>query len=131
MELKRGLIFGKRNQYGSKAKTPDKWKWIWDEDWENKGKLPKKKRKNETVQNMVFNEENTRAKFVNEMRDSRNDPSEYHAEFTDWLIDILGDETDAEAWVEEHGREIELFRVNGRSAEDAAAQTAEKIFYNQ
>ena len=41
----RGLIFGKRNQYKSKAKTPNKWKWIWDEDWENKGKLPKKKNK--------------------------------------------------------------------------------------
>lgn len=41
-QAQRGLIFGKRNQYKSKAKTPDKWKWIWDEDWENKGKLPKK-----------------------------------------------------------------------------------------
>lgn len=41
-QAQRGLIFGKRKQYGSKAKTPDKWKWIWDEDYENKGKLPKK-----------------------------------------------------------------------------------------
>jgi hypothetical protein len=65
-QAQRGLIFGKRNQYGSKAKTPDKWKWIWDEDWENKGKLPKKKNKNETVQNTIM-KENFRAKTVNEM----------------------------------------------------------------
>lgn len=39
-QKQRGLIFGKRNQYKSKENTPDKWKWIWDEDWENKGKLP-------------------------------------------------------------------------------------------
>lgn len=41
----RGLIFGKRDQYGSKKNTPKKWKWIWDEDWENEGKLPKKTKK--------------------------------------------------------------------------------------
>ena len=53
-QSQRGLIFSKRDQYGSKEKTPKKWKWIWDEDWENKGKLPKKV------------SENYRAKTVNE-----------------------------------------------------------------
>lgn len=53
-QSQRGLIFAKRDQYKSKAKTPDKWKWIWDEGWENKGKLPKKKNKNETVQNVIM-----------------------------------------------------------------------------
>lgn len=40
-QKQRGLIFARRDQYGSKKNTPKKWKWIWDEDWENKGKLPK------------------------------------------------------------------------------------------
>ena len=65
-QAQRGMIFARRDQYGSKAKTPKKWQWIWDEDWENKGKLPKKKKKNETVQNVVFSESMTRARFVNE-----------------------------------------------------------------
>ena len=39
----RGLIFGKRNKYGSEENTPKKWKWIWHSGWENKGKLPKRK----------------------------------------------------------------------------------------
>jgi len=64
-QAQRGMIFAKRDKYGSKVKTPKKWKWIWDEDWENKGKLPNKI-KNETVQNVVFKEELTRAKLVNE-----------------------------------------------------------------
>jgi len=42
-QAQRGLVFGKRNQYGSKEKTPKKWIWIWGEEWENKGKLPAKK----------------------------------------------------------------------------------------
>jgi hypothetical protein len=66
-QAQRGMIFAKRDKYGSKAKTPKKWKWIWDEDWENKGKLPKKA-KNETVQNVVF-KESFRAKMVNETGD--------------------------------------------------------------
>lgn len=41
-QSQRGLIFGKRNKYKSKEKTPKKWKWIWSEDYENKGKLPNK-----------------------------------------------------------------------------------------
>lgn len=44
-QQQRGLIFGKRNQYGSKENTPKKWSWIWDEGWENKGKLPRKVKK--------------------------------------------------------------------------------------
>jgi hypothetical protein len=45
-QKQRGLIFGKRNQYGSEAKTPKRWKWIWEEGWENKGRLPKYKKRN-------------------------------------------------------------------------------------
>jgi hypothetical protein len=45
-QQQRGLVFGKRNQYGSKENTPKKWKWVWEEEWENKGKLPKYKKKN-------------------------------------------------------------------------------------
>lgn len=41
-QAQRGLIFGKRSQYKTKKDTPKKWKWIWDEEWENKGKLPEK-----------------------------------------------------------------------------------------
>ena len=48
-QAQRGLIFARRDQYGSKKNTPKKWKWIWDEDWENKGKLPKRKRKKKKV----------------------------------------------------------------------------------
>lgn len=53
-QSQRGLVFSKRDQYGSEAKTPKKWKWVWEEEWENKGKLPDKV------------SENYRAKFVNE-----------------------------------------------------------------
>jgi len=67
-QAQRGMIFARRDQYKSKAKTPKKWQWIWDEDFENKGKLPKKI-KNETVQNIVFNEGIERARFVNEIYD--------------------------------------------------------------
>ena len=42
-QKQRSLIFGKRNQYKTEEKTPKKWKWIWEEEWENKGKLPKYK----------------------------------------------------------------------------------------
>lgn len=45
-QSQRGLIFGKRSQYGSKENTPKKWKFVWGEEWENKGKLPKYKKKN-------------------------------------------------------------------------------------
>ena len=27
------LVYVRRNQYGSKEKTPKKWKWIWKEEW--------------------------------------------------------------------------------------------------
>lgn len=57
-QSQRGLIFGKRSKYGSIENTPKKWKWIWEEGWENKGKLPKKKKMNENV--ITFSE------FINE-----------------------------------------------------------------
>lgn len=52
-QSQRGLIFAKRAKYGSVDKAPKKWKWCFEEGWENKGKLPekvkKKKKKNESV----------------------------------------------------------------------------------
>jgi len=42
-QSQRALIFGKRSRYGSKAKTPKKWKWIWHSGWENTGSLPEEK----------------------------------------------------------------------------------------
>jgi hypothetical protein len=33
-EQQRKFIFAKRGQYKSKENTPDKWKFIWDNDWE-------------------------------------------------------------------------------------------------
>jgi hypothetical protein len=41
-ESQRKMIFAKRSQYKNKEKTPDKWKWIWNKDYENKGSLPEK-----------------------------------------------------------------------------------------
>lgn len=41
-QAQRKLIFGKRSQYKNKENTPKKWMWIWDVDFENKGKLPDK-----------------------------------------------------------------------------------------
>jgi len=33
-EQQRKFIFAKRNQYGSKDKAPEKWKWVFDKEWE-------------------------------------------------------------------------------------------------
>jgi hypothetical protein len=44
-QKQRNMIFARRNQYGSKKNTPKNWEWIWDEGFENKGKLPKKAKK--------------------------------------------------------------------------------------
>lgn len=48
-QAQRRLIFGKRNQYKNEKRTPKKWKWIWDDDWENKGKLPEKVKKESRI----------------------------------------------------------------------------------
>ena len=39
-EKQRAMIFARRDRYKTEKNTPKKWKWIWDEGWENKGKLP-------------------------------------------------------------------------------------------
>jgi hypothetical protein len=192
-QAQRGLIFSKRDQYKSKAKTPKKWQWVWDEDFENKGKLPKKvtegigfeetrdgdqyidsviemlqhasqmgfdeaesyfekyydlvadcygegmsssecadqllsKAENdleETVQNVVFNESNTRAIMVNE--NWRNNPSDYWMEFEAFLSDILGDDTDAAKWMEDNFRRLELFHADGTHPEDAAGEVGAEL----
>jgi len=33
-EQQRKMIFAKRGQYKTKAKTPKKWKWVWGKEWE-------------------------------------------------------------------------------------------------
>jgi len=57
-QQQRKLIFAKRGQYGSEKKTPDKWKWIWESGWENKGKLPKFKRKRKINEVLTFEQHN-------------------------------------------------------------------------
>lgn len=68
-QKQRGLIFGKRAKYKSEEKTPKKWKWIWEEQWENRGKLPeyknkdKNKNKNESLinfSNFVYEKKKTK-----------------------------------------------------------------------
>lgn len=62
-QAQRGLIFGKRSKYGSEHATPKKWKWVWHEGWENKGRLAKKKRKKKSKkESFIFKFET----FVNE-----------------------------------------------------------------
>ena len=41
-QSQRRLIFKKRDQYKNKENAPEKWKWVFDSEWENKGKLPEK-----------------------------------------------------------------------------------------
>ena len=62
-QKQRGLIFSKRTQYGSKSKTPDIWKWVWEDSWENVGKLPKykKSKKNSNKSSIMKYEQ-----FINE-----------------------------------------------------------------
>jgi len=52
-ESQRKLIFTKRGIYKTKSKTPDKWKWIWEKGWENKGKLPEKVSENISLTSIV------------------------------------------------------------------------------
>lgn len=66
-QSQRALIFSRRDRYGSEESTPNKWKWIWDEGWENRGKLPeKKKKKNKKKKNesIVTSEPFSRARMV-------------------------------------------------------------------
>ena len=119
-QSQRGLIFAKRDQYKSKAKTPDKWKWIWDEGWENKGKLPKKKKKNETVQNMVFNENSMRARTVNESiygKDYASDDTRPRQKEED------------EGWSLKSGDEV-IFRLRGMGPEFEDADEGDIIKYD-
>lgn len=48
-QSQRRLIFGKRAQYKTKENTPKKWLWIWDDEYENKGKLPEKVKKESRI----------------------------------------------------------------------------------
>ena len=44
-QSQRGLIFSIRAKYKTEENAPKKWKWVFEEGWENKGKLPKYKKK--------------------------------------------------------------------------------------
>ena len=112
----------KRNQYGSKAKTPDKWKWIWDEDYENKGKLPKKKNKNETVQNVVMEE--YRAKTVNEMQDWRSDPREYYTQILMFLDEGDIDYDEAYDFIVNNGHWVNSHMADGTDPEEVGREIA-------
>lgn len=65
-QKQRGLIFSKRNQYGSISKTPDKWKWVWEDGWENRGKLPKFKKNRKKVEKIRESFILSYDKFTNE-----------------------------------------------------------------
>lgn len=64
-QSQRGLIFTKRNKYGSKNATPKKWQWIWHKGWENKGKLPEKVKDSRIYDFETFVNEN----FLNDVID--------------------------------------------------------------
>ena len=71
-QSQRRLIFGKRNQYKSEKNTPKNWKWIWSEDYENKGKLPEKVKKESLICkfNTFVNEKYDNEKKVDDMSPS-------------------------------------------------------------
>lgn len=54
-ESQRKMIFAKRDQYKTKENTPKKYKFIWDKDWENKGPLPNKVKKEQKLKELVKN----------------------------------------------------------------------------
>jgi len=113
-QAQRGLIFGKRNQYKTKAKTPDKWKWIWDEDWENKGKLPKK-----VTEGIGFEETQGGDQYIDDVIDmlqdltkmSFNEAERYFEKYYDFVADCYSDEMSssdcAEALLTKAEKELE------------------------
>jgi len=79
-QQQRGLIFGKRNQYGSIENTPKKWKWVWEEGWENKGKLPKyKKKKKKLNESKII----TFTQMINELYSKLNEG--YYDDINGWI----------------------------------------------
>ena len=128
-QSQRGLIFAKRNKYGSKENTPKKDKWIWDEGWENKGKLPNKV-KNETVQNIVFKENFSRAKFINKENSLLEEEMTQHdleliadasqMHYIDWMVVYAMAE---EADTAEAKKELEFIASTMHSKEENSAGT--------
>ena len=51
------LIWAIRRKYGKKKNAPKKWKWVFEEGWENKGKLPKKVKKIDENFKLLFESE--------------------------------------------------------------------------
>ena len=98
-QAQRGLIFSKRDQYKTKAKTPKKWKWVWDEDFENKGKLPKK-----VTEGQGFEETTGGDAFIDELiaelqyqtKMGFDEAERYYNKYYEFVADCYGDEMSAE-----------------------------------
>ena len=96
-QAQRGLIFSKRDQYKTKANTPKKWKWVWDEDFENKGKLPKKVKKveegqgfEETREGDVYIDDVIEA-IIHATKKSAAEAENYYYKYYDTVADCFGD----------------------------------------
>lgn len=74
-QAQRGLIFGKRNKYKTKKNTPPKWKWIWDDEWENKGKLPERVEENRRIYDFETFNEKFFPKFKDKIKKWLDNPS--------------------------------------------------------
>lgn len=84
-QKQRGLIFSKRNQYGSESETPDKWKWIWENGWENRGKLPKykkvkKKKIKKTSESLIMSYEQFTNEWFNFGGSNKEEPKKEESE---------------------------------------------------
>jgi len=90
-QAQRGLIFGKRNQYKTKKNTPKKWKWIWDEDYENKGKLPEKVKESFITKFKIFEERY--------LSDDEIEASYDDFEIVSFSVDSLSDRGGASGWI--------------------------------
>jgi hypothetical protein len=86
-QAQRGLIFSRRDQYGSKKNTPKRWKWVWDEDWENKGKLPKRKKKKKSSKK---NECALVSESLNEFMETSTSVDDFAQEVKQILVDDFG-----------------------------------------
>ena len=66
------LIYAKRNQYGNKSETPEKWKWVWDEEWTDDVKFKKLPEKVQETNGVSLNQE-TRDNYIDEILNSTMD----------------------------------------------------------
>lgn len=89
--------------------------------------LPEKVKKEEveeTVQNVVFNESNTRARFVNEMQDWRSDPKEFFTQVMMMLDEEDVDYDQAEEFIINNGHWMHSQMADGNDPEQVAMEIA-------